>query len=113
MREYLTEQHKQRISEAHKGLSIRPEVREKISAKMTGRKLSDDTKRKMSEARKGRTLTAEHKQKLSEAMKRFNRLNQRGRQEMEPYGFGAYTNIIQCYIDDSESAKAYLGKVFA
>ncbi len=62
MREYLTEQHKQRIAEAHRGLAIRPEVRAKISHTMTGRKLSDDTKRKMSEARKGRTFTPEQRQ---------------------------------------------------
>ncbi len=73
MREYLTEQHKLRIAEAHNGLSIRPDVREKISVKMTGRKLPDETRRKMSEARKGRTLTAEHKQKLSEALKKYHR----------------------------------------
>jgi hypothetical protein len=79
MREYLTEQHKQRIAEAHRGMSIRPEVRAKISHTMTGRKLPDDTKQKMAEARKGRKLTPEHRQKISEAMKRFNRLNQRGR----------------------------------
>ena len=79
MREYLTEQHKQRIVEAHRGLAIRPEVREKISQTMTGRKLSDDTKRKISEARKGRKVTPEHRRKLSEALKRYNRLNPRGR----------------------------------
>ena len=79
MREYLTEQHKQRIAEAHRGLAIRPEVRIKISQKMTGRKLSDDTKQRMSEAKKGRTFTPEQRQKLSEALKRYNRLNPRGR----------------------------------
>ena len=78
MREYLTEQHKLRIAEAHRGLSIRPEVRAKISHTMTGRKLSDDTKQRMSEARKGRTFTPEQRQKLSEALKRYNRLNPRG-----------------------------------
>ncbi len=80
MREYLTEQHKQRIAEAHRGLAIRPEVRVKISHTMTGRKLSDDTKHKMSEARKGRIITPEHRRKLSEALKRYNKLNPRGRQ---------------------------------
>ena len=73
IREYLTEQHKQRIAEAHRGLSIQPEVREKISKTMTGRKLSDDTKRKMSEAQSGRILTPEHRRKLSEAMKRYRK----------------------------------------
>ena len=73
IREYLTEQHKQRIAEAHRELSIRPEVREKISKTMTGRKLSDDTKRKMSEAQSGRILTPEHRRKLSEAMKRYRK----------------------------------------
>ncbi len=73
IREYLTEQHKQRIAEAHRELSIQPEVREKISKTMTGRKLSDDTKRKMSEAQSGRILTPEHRRKLSEAMKRYRK----------------------------------------
>ena len=78
MREHLTEQHKQRIAEAHRGLTIRPEVREKIRKTMTGRKLSDETKHKISKASKGRTFTPEQRRKLSEALKRYNRLNPRG-----------------------------------
>ena len=74
MRQYLTEQHKQRIAEVHRRLAIRPEVRENISKTMTGRKLSDETKRKMSEARKGRKLTPEHRRKISEAMKRYRKI---------------------------------------
>ena len=71
IREYLTEQHKQRIAEAHRELSIRPEVREKISKTMTGRKLSDDMKRKMSDARKDKIIIPEHRRKLSKVMKRY------------------------------------------
>ena len=56
---YLTEEHRQKLSEAHKG----------IPGYWKGKKLYDDTKIKLSKAHKGKKLSAEHKLKIGEAHK--------------------------------------------
>ncbi len=78
MRRVFTEQHKQRITEGHKGLKHSQATKYKISRICKGHKLTDETKRRMSAAKKGSIITMEHRRKLSEALKRYNRLNPRG-----------------------------------
>lgn len=94
----LTEEHKQKLSAAHKGVARKPfseetkrkisearknkpgiphteESKQKISESLKGKHRSEETKRKMSEAQKGRTFSEEHRAKISAAMKaRHNRL---------------------------------------
>ena len=79
-REYLTKQHRRRIAKAHRGFKHSQATKDKISKITKGHKLTAETKQKMSEAKKGRTFTPEQRQKLSEALKRYNKLNPRGRQ---------------------------------
>ena len=81
----LSEEHKRKISEAHKGKSRKPlseEHKRKISdtlkgkthseetkRKMRGIHLSEETKRKLSEAHKGKHHSEETKRKISESNK--------------------------------------------
>jgi hypothetical protein len=78
-----SEESKQRISDAHRGVPldeerrkrmlgkpVSKETRLKISEAQRGRPRaphSEETKRKLSEANRGKTLSAEHRQKLSDA----------------------------------------------
>ena len=68
----LSEEHKRKISEGNKGKRRSPlseEHKRRISEANKGKKLSEETKRKMSEANKGKKLSEEHRKKMSEAQK--------------------------------------------
>jgi group I intron endonuclease len=69
----LSEEHKARIAEAHRGLTHTDAAKAKMSASAKTRPpISDETRRKLSESgkrQKGRKFTAEHKAKLSAARK--------------------------------------------
>ena len=76
----FTEEHKQALSNAHKGHTpwnkgktniYSEETRKKMSANK-GKKFSEETRKKMSEANKGKILSDEHKQKLSNSLKGKN-----------------------------------------
>ena len=64
-----TEEHKRKISEAHKGIPRDEETKRKISEKNKGKHLSEEQKRKIGEAHKGKHFSEEHKRKLSESHK--------------------------------------------
>lgn len=78
---HLSEEHKRKISEAHKGKQISDEHKRKISEANKGKKLtekqleaickphSEETKKKRSEALKGRIFDDEWKYKLKQAKK--------------------------------------------
>lgn len=76
---HLTEEHKKKISEAHKGKCLSEEAKKKLSETNKGKKhssLSEETKTKISEKNKGKLgfwkgkyLSEEHRKKLSEAHK--------------------------------------------
>ena len=60
----MTEETKQKLSEANKGKTLSEETKQKLRKPKT-----EETKQKLSEAKKGKTFSEEHKQKLSEAHK--------------------------------------------
>ena len=72
----LSDEHKKKLSEAHKGKSVwnkgKPcseETKKKISEANTGRHHTDEVKRKMSEQRKGKHHSEEWTRKISESNK--------------------------------------------
>ena len=74
----FSEEHKRKISEAHRGRPGTPhseEAKRKISEKLKGRIFSDETKRRMSESRKGHKLSEETKRKISEAKRLHSQKN--------------------------------------
>ena len=73
--EDVTDEIRNKISQALKGKTISEETRKKISQANKGKTLSDETRRKLSQANKGKTLSEEHKQKLSQAKKGENNPN--------------------------------------
>ena len=62
-----TDEHKQKISDAHKGKKLSDEHRLKLSKAHKGRKQSEEAKKKRSDALKGRKLTKEHSRKISKS----------------------------------------------
>lgn len=60
----MTEETKQKLSEANKGKTLSEETKQKLRKPKT-----EETKQKISEAKKGKTFSEEHKQKISEAKK--------------------------------------------
>ena len=67
-----SEEHKKKLSEAHKGLKTGPrseETKNKISEALKGRSLSEDHKKKLSEVGKLRNFPEEHRKKISDANK--------------------------------------------
>ena len=75
----LSEETKNKISEAHKGKStwnkglktgpLSEEAKKKIAESHKGKKISEEAKKKIAEAHKGIKLSEEHKNKISEACK--------------------------------------------
>src|SRR3990167_2376042 len=61
----LSEQHKQKMSEANEGQSFSEERKRKISEALKGIKRSDETRKKISLAKKGKKQSEEHKRKTS------------------------------------------------
>ena len=61
----MTEETKQKLSEANKGKTLSEETKQKLRKPKT-----EETKQKISEAKKGKTLSEETKQKISEANKK-------------------------------------------
>lgn len=68
-RKHFSEDHKKKISEAHKGICHSDEAKQKISDAGKGRYHSDETKQKISELNRGRHHSEEAKRKMSEARK--------------------------------------------
>ena len=56
--------------DGHLGFIMTEETKQKISEAKKGKTPSEETKQKLSEAKKGKTLSEEHKQKISEAIKK-------------------------------------------
>ena len=76
----LSDEHKKKLSEAHKGKKVSEETKRKISETLKnkyvlenhpnyGKHHTEETKRKISEAGKGRIFSEEHKKHLSESLK--------------------------------------------
>ena len=63
------DEHRQKISDAHKGRKLSDEHRQKISESLKGKKASAEARRKMSEASKKENLSNETRQKMSDAAK--------------------------------------------
>jgi len=62
---HLTEEHKRKLSEAHKGKSLSEEHKRRIGEAHKGRKLTEYQKRKLVESVRGRKITEEHRKNLS------------------------------------------------
>jgi len=81
----LSEEHRRKLSEAHKGKKLSEEHKRKVSEAQKGREFSEETRRKISEANKGKKLperSEEHRRKLSEAAKgNKNRLGMKHTEE--------------------------------
>jgi len=65
----LTEEHKQKISDALKGRVISEEHKRKISEALTGKSISEKTKKKIAEKLKGKARPDWVKKKISKGMK--------------------------------------------
>lgn len=76
---HLSEETKQKLSEANKGKIVSQEQKKQISQTlkerykyethhMTGKHLSEKTKQKISEANKGKTISQEQREKISQAL---------------------------------------------
>ena len=65
----MSEEHKRKISESHKGIPCSEMTKKKISATLTGYKCSEERKKNISKSLRGRIFTEEHKRRLSEAQK--------------------------------------------
>jgi len=63
----LSEEHKRKISEAHKGKKHTAEHNRKTSEGRKGIKFSEETKRRMSKAHRGKKLSEEHRKKIGES----------------------------------------------
>ena len=61
----LSEQHRQRLSSAHKGKYMSEEVKKKISETLMGKRLTEERKKKISQSLKGRKLSNEWLKKIS------------------------------------------------
>ena len=67
--EDMTDEIRQKLSQANKGKTISDETRQKISQTLKGKTFSDETRKKLSQANKGKTFSEEHRKKLSQAHK--------------------------------------------
>jgi len=65
----FSEEHKRKLSEAHKGKKFSEETKRKMSEAKKGRKRSEETKRKISETMQGRKHSEERKRRSSEGQK--------------------------------------------
>lgn len=63
--EPLTEEHKEKMSEALSGRTLSEEHKKNISESLKGRTHSEDVKRRLSEVNEGKTLSEETKSKIS------------------------------------------------
>lgn len=88
----MTEETKQKLSEANKGKTLSEETKQKLRKPKT-----EETKQKISEAKKGKTLSEEHKQKLSESHKGLTPWN-KGKK-------GLWTDSEETKIKKSEAHK--------
>lgn len=70
----LTEEHRQKISKAMSGIKCKPMTEEhlaNLSKARKGKRFTEEHKRKLSEARKGIVFSEEHRRNLSEARMRY------------------------------------------
>lgn len=65
----LTNEHKLKISKAHKGMKHTKETCIKMSTSRKGRIISEETKKKISDTEKGKEVSQETREKLSKALK--------------------------------------------
>lgn len=64
-----SEEHRRKISEAHKGQFVSEETKRKLSEVNKGKKQTEETKKKRSEALKGHPVSEETRRKISESRK--------------------------------------------
>ena len=64
----ISEEHRKKLSQAHKGKTKSEEHRKKLSQTLKGRIISDATRQKISQTLKRKTASEEYRQKLSQAM---------------------------------------------
>lgn len=65
----MSDEHKRKMSESHKGKVLSEDTRQKIGKARKGCTHSEEAKRKMSEAHKGHKMSEEAKRKMSESRK--------------------------------------------
>jgi len=65
----LSKEHIKNISESHKGHKISEETRKKLSESHKGKKLPEEVKKKISESHKGKKFSEESRKKMSEVNK--------------------------------------------
>lgn len=62
----LSEEHRKKISEAHKGKKLSESHKQKVSKAHKGREITKEWREKISKAKKGKHLSENHKKKLKE-----------------------------------------------
>jgi hypothetical protein len=67
----FSEEHREKLSAAHKMLWKNPEYRKKQTQSHEGKKLPPEQRKKMSESHKGKIRTREHAENLSKALKQY------------------------------------------
>jgi hypothetical protein len=77
----ISEKHKQRVSDAHKGKKLSEELKQKLFNANKGKKLSEEHKQKLSNIQKGRNLPEKVKQKISDTSK-GRKLSEKTRKRM-------------------------------
>lgn len=63
----LSEEHKKKLSESHKGQTLSLEQRSRLSKSLTGKPRSEETKQKISQSKKGKPFSELHRRALSES----------------------------------------------
>jgi len=81
----FSEESKQKMSKAHKGVFPSEETRKKLSDSQKGRVFSEESKQKMSISQKGKVLSEETKKKLSDSKRGEKHPNYGKRGEKHPF----------------------------
>lgn len=71
----MSDEHKQKLSEAHKGKKHSEESRKKLSNSLKGRVVSKETREKISNSLKGHAVSKETLRKISETKKKHKEMN--------------------------------------
>ena len=89
----MSEKHKRRVSDCHKGKKISEELKQKLFNANKGRQLSKEHKQKISNFQKGRILSEKVKQKISDTSK-GRKLSEETRKRMSESA--KIRTLIQC-----------------
>jgi hypothetical protein len=79
--DFLSEETRRKIGEAHKGKVVSEETRRKLSEAGKGKVLSEETRRKIGEAQKGKVVSEETRRKMRDAQKGRPPMSEESRQK--------------------------------